>query len=114
MTQYVFTFIATCFPVFTLAQTLIAFSQDNSSLVTNTIITILAGAVAILWKKIEANYKKLEADNNQLKVSVALANTKIDECEKDRSNLRKEIEELKQQGCSIASVCLKKDGSCNS
>lgn len=83
-------------------------------MVTNTIITILAGAVAVLWKRVEANYKKLETENNQLKVSVAFAKTKIEECEEDRKNLREEVDELKKQGCSLANACNKKDGSCNS
>lgn len=109
MTQYVFTFVTTCFPVFTIAQTLVAYTDADGSLVTNTIITILAGAVAILWKRVEANYKKLETENNQLKVNVALAKTKIEECEDDRKNLRIEVEHLKEQGCTFAKICNKKD-----
>ena len=114
MTQYVFTFVTTCFPVFTIAQTLVAYTDADGSLVTNTIITILAGAVAILWRRVEANYKKLETENNHLKINVALAKTKIDECEEDRKNLREEVEALKTRGCTLAEICTKKDGSCNS
>jgi hypothetical protein len=97
MNDNLFTFITTCFPVFTSIQTILAFSDGDDSLVTNTIITILAGAVAILWRKIEANYKKLETENNNLKVHLNVAKTRIDECEEDRKDLRQEVENLKNK-----------------
>ena len=97
MNDHLFTFITTCFPVFTSIQIILAFSDGDESLVTNTIITILAGAVAILWRKIEANYKKLETENNNLKVNLNVAKTRIDECEEDRKDLRQEVENLKNK-----------------
>jgi peptidoglycan hydrolase CwlO-like protein len=109
MLQNVFTFVTTCFPVFTVLQTIIGFADGDGSLVTNTIITILAGAVAVLWKRIEANYKKLETENSNLKLDVSATKSKIDECEKDRKNLREEVEALKERGCTLAHICSKKE-----
>lgn len=109
MHQYLFTFVAACFPVFTSMQTLIAYTDGDYSLVTNTIITLLAGAVAVLWKRVEANYKKLERENSELKFNVTLANTKIEECETDRKDLRVKVEALEKQGCTLAHICEKRD-----
>jgi hypothetical protein len=109
MLQNVFTFVTTCFPVFTVMQTIIAYADGDGSLVTNTIITILAGAVAVLWKRIEANYRKQEVENNSLKIEVKSAKEKITECEEDRRNLREEVEALKERGCTLAHVCPKKE-----
>jgi len=99
MTSHLFTFISTCFPVFASIQTILAYSDGDSSLITNTIITILAGAVAVLWRKIEANYRKLETENNNLKIDIGVAKTRIDECEEDRKDLRQEVEMLKIKTC---------------
>lgn len=109
MIQHVFTFVTTCFPVFTIMQIMIGFAEGDGSLVTNTIITILAGAVAVLWRRIEANYKKQEIENNNLKIEVKSAKQKIVECEEDRKNLRKELEDLKERGCPLPHVCTKKE-----
>lgn len=109
MTQHVFTFVTTCFPIFTIIHTIIGYADGDSSLITNTIITILAGAVAVLWKKIEANYKKQETENINLKIEVKSAKEKISECEEDRKNLRKELEDLKERGCLLPHVCKKKE-----
>lgn len=109
MLQYGFTFTVTCFPVFASLQTLIAYADGDGSLITNTIITILAGAVAVLWKRIEANYKKLETENSGLKFEISLTKDKIKDCETDRTDLRREIETMKQNGCTFAKICNKKD-----
>lgn len=77
--------------LFTLGQVL----GNSEDTVSNVVITILAGAVAVLWKKIEANYKKLEASNKQLGIDLSIANSKIDECELDRNRIKEELIELK-------------------
>ena len=86
----------------------VAYAEGGDGTVANIIITILASAVAILWRKVEANYKKLDKANSKLSADLLLANSKIEECETDRTHIKNELHIIKSTGCTLGGGCMHK------
>lgn len=79
----------------------VAYADGSDGTIANVIITILASAVAILWRKVEANYKKLDKANSQLSSELLIAKSKIEECETDRTHIKNELHIIKSTGCTL-------------
>lgn len=108
MYGYGMTFTSTCLTVFSGMTALIGFSEGTGTIITNTIITILAGAVAILWKKIDKHYRDLDAENKAISSELKLVAKRNDDCEDDRRRLQFEIDQIKKAGCSLSENCNKR------
>jgi len=96
MSEYWMSFTTTTLTVLSggvaLAQ---ATTPPDGDSITNYIVAILAGAVAVLWKKVDSHYKKIDAENKQFKAELVRLEKRNDDCEEDRKRIKHELEELK-------------------
>ncbi len=100
MYEYMMSFSTTGLAVYSITTTILATGEVEQNTVTNVIITILASAVAILWKKVDKHYKKVEIENSGFKADLLIQKQRNDICEADRIRIQQELSYLKINGCN--------------
>ena len=99
MYENLMSFSTVSLAVYSMSTTLIASGEVSQDTVTNIIITVLASAVAILWKKVDSYYKKVEIENAKFKAELLVQEKRNDICEEDRVRIQKELDDIKKNGC---------------
>lgn len=94
--DYAATFVTIWISAFAGMKVVIGYAESYGDEITQLIIVTLAGAVGILWKRLDSHYKKVEAELSGAKLKLAKCEENMDECEKDRSAIKAELNILKE------------------
>ncbi len=93
--DYAVAFFASGISAYAGITAILGFTSSDSDKVMNTIIAIMAGAVGVLWKRLDAHYKKVEKNFLESQITIKTLEAKVDECEKDRAAIKAELETLR-------------------